>query len=630
MKLIIAEKPSVALAIAKALNIKGSRDGYIENGEYIISWCVGHLVAAAFPEEYDAKYSKWNYADLPIIPDNFKYKIYGDKQKQFKVVKSLMCRKYVSEVINACDAGREGELIFRLVYNMANCKKPIKRLWISSMENAAIREGFENLKDGGEYDNLYYSALCRMWADWIVGINATRLFSILYNKTLNIGRVQTPTLALLCDRHNKIAYFRKERYFTVELTLGGVKAETERLDNENTAKEIITACEHSQAVCISVTKETKTEQPPKLFDLTTLQRAANRIYGYTAKQTLVYAQALYEKKLITYPRTDSRYLTENMAETAAAVIRLGADIPPFDKAPDFFPEISRMINNSKVSDHHAIIPTLEVEKADLSAIPTGELNILKLVLCRIISASAESYVYENTAAVFECGGYTFTAKGKEIVSEGFRAIEKLIYPKTDNAESAPLVKFYKGQLFAGAAPELKEKYTQPPKPYTEDTLLSAMETAGAKETTDDAFSGHPAQAGLCGDKEEQRNKANVRQTEDEAKCSLFRRGLGTPATRAAILEKLVQTGFVQRNGRQITPTKNGILLVSVLPDTLISAQLTAEWENKLAEIAKGESSPKEFMQGIKSMITELTQRYREFDSIRENPFKPDKNKDLEV
>lgn len=507
-----------------------------------------------------------------------------------------MCRKDVSAVINACDAGREGELIFRLVYNMANCKKPIKRLWISSMENAAIREGFENLKDGGEYDNLYYSALCRMWADWIVGINATRLFSILYNKTLNIGRVQTPTLALLCDRHNKIAYFRKEKYFTVELTLGGVKAETERIDNENTAKEIITACENSQAVCVSVTKETKTEQPPKLFDLTTLQRAANRIYGYTAKQTLDYAQALYEKKLITYPRTDSRYLTEDMAETAAAVIRLGADIPPFDKAPDFFPEISRMINNGKVSDHHAIIPTLEIEKADLSAIPTGELNILKLVLCRIISASAESYVYENTAAVFECGGYTFTAKGKEIVSEGFRTIEKLIYPKTDNAESAPLVKFYKGQLFAGAAPELKEKYTQPPKPYTEDTLLSAMETAGAKETTDDAE----------------------------------RKGLGTPATRAAILEKLVQTGFAQRNGRQITPTKNGILLVSVLPDTLISAQLTAEWENKLAEIAKGKSSPKEFMQGIKSMITELTQRYREFDSSRENPFKPDKNKDLEV
>ena len=596
MKLIITEKPSVAFAIAKALGVKGSKDGYIEDNEFIISWCVGHLVSLAEPCAYDEKYAKWNYGDLPIIPQKFQYRIYGDKQKQFKIVKSLMSRKDVTEVINACDAGREGELIFRLVYNMADCKRPIKRLWISSMENAAIREGFENLKDGGEYDNLYYSALCRMWADWLVGINATRLFSVLYNKTLNIGRVQTPTLAMLCERHEKISYFRKEKYFTVELTLGGVKAETEKIENEDTAKKITAACEQSQAVCVSLTKETKTVSPPKLFDLTTLQRAANRLYGYTAKQTLDLAQALYEKKLITYPRTDSRFLTEDMLETAAAVIRMCAVIPPFDKAPDFFPEISRMINNSKVSDHHAIIPTLEIEKADLSAIPTGELNILKLVLCRIISASAESYVYENTTAVFECGGYTFTAKGKEIVSDGFRAIEKLIYSKADNSESAPLVKFYKGQLFAGTVPELKEKYTRPPKPYTEDTLLSAMETAGAKETIDDAE----------------------------------RKGLGTPATRAAILEKLMQTGFVQRNGRQITPTKNGILLVSVLPDTLISAHLTAEWENKLAEIAIGKSSPKEFMQGIKSMITELTQRYREFDSARENPFKPDKNKNLEV
>ena len=596
MKLIITEKPSVAFAIAKALGVKGSKDGYIEDNEFIISWCVGHLVSLAEPCAYDEKYAKWNYGDLPIIPQKFQYRIYGDKQKQFKIVKSLMSRKDVTEVINACDAGREGELLFRLVYNMADCKRPIKRLWISSMENAAIREGFENLKDGGEYDNLYYSALCRMWADWLVGINATRLFSVLYNKTLNIGRVQTPTLAMLCERHEKISYFRKEKYFTVELTLGGVKAETEKIENEDTAKKITAACEQSQAVCVSLTKETKTVSPPKLFDLTTLQRAANRLYGYTAKQTLDLAQALYEKKLITYPRTDSRFLTEDMSETAAAVIRMCAVIPPFDKAPDFFPEISRMINNSKVSDHHAIIPTLEIEKADLSAIPTGELNILKLVLCRIISASAESYVYENTTAVFECGGYTFTAKGKEIVSDGFRAIEKLIYSKADNSESAPLVKFYKGQLFAGTVPELKEKYTRPPKPYTEDTLLSAMETAGAKETIDDAE----------------------------------RKGLGTPATRAAILEKLMQTGFVQRNGRQITPTKNGILLVSVLPDTLISAHLTAEWENKLAEIAIGKSSPKEFMQGIKSMITELTQRYREFDSARENPFKPDKNKNLEV
>lgn len=588
MKLIIAEKPSVAFAIAKALNIKGSKDGYIENNGFIISWCVGHLVALAEPSIYDEKYAKWNYADLPIIPPEFQYKIYGGKQKQFKVVKGLMNRKDVTEVINACDAGREGELIFRLVYAQANCRKPIKRLWISSMEESAIRDGFENLKDGSEYDNLYQSALCRLWADWLVGINATRLFSLLYRKTLNIGRVQTPTLALLADRHNKISFFQKEKYFTAMLDIGGVKAETERIDNEDTAKEIITACEHSQAVCVSAKKEQKTEKPPKLFDLTALQRAANRIYGYTAKQTLDYAQALYEKKLITYPRTDSRYLTEGMTETVSAVIRLGVKIPPFDKAvPGFAPETSAMLNNSKVSDHHAIIPTVQIETADTAELPNGELNILKLIICRLISSAATPYVYETVTAEFECGGYTFTAKGKRIVSYGFKAVEKLLASSSENEDGGdPPVNFVEGQTFSDIKPELCEKYTAPPKPYTEDTLLSAMEAAGAKETTDDAE----------------------------------RKGLGTPATRAAILEKLVQTGFAERKGKQILPTKNGTLLVSVLPDTLISADMTAEWENRLSMISKGKASPKEFMQGIEAMIAELVSRYREFDKTRSNPF----------
>ena len=588
MKLIIAEKPSVAFAIAKALNIKGGKDGYIENGEYIISWCVGHLVALAEPSAYDEKYLKWNYADLPIIPPEFQYKIYGGKQKQFKVVKSLMNRKDVTEVINACDAGREGELIFRLVYNQANCRKPIKRLWISSMEESAIREGFASLKDGAEYDNLYHSALCRLWADWLVGINATRLFSLLYRKTLNIGRVQTPTLALLADRHNKIAFFQKEKYFTVTLDIGGVKAETERIDNEDTAKEIVTACEHSQAVCVSTRKEQKTEKPPKLFDLTALQRAANRLYGYTAKQTLDYAQSLYEKKLITYPRTDSRYLTEDMADTVSAVIRLGVKIPPFDKAiPDFSSELSDLFNNSKVSDHHAIIPTVQIENADTAELPSGELHLLKLIICRLISAAAEPYVYENTTAIFECGGHTFTAKGKRVVSYGFKAVEKLLASSSESEDGGdPSVTFTEGQTFSDIKPELCEKYTAPPKPYTEDTLLSAMEAAGAKETTDDAE----------------------------------RKGLGTPATRAAILEKLVQTGFAERKGKQIMPTENGVLLISVLPDTLISASLTAEWENRLSLISKGKASPKEFMQGIESMIAELVNRYREFDKTQDNPF----------
>ena len=565
MKLIIAEKPSVAFAIAKALNIKGSKDGYIENKDFIISWCVGHLVALAEPSVYDEKYAKWNYADLPIIPAEFQYKIYGGKQKQFKVVKSLMNRKDVTEVVNACDAGREGELIFRLVYAQANCKKPVKRLWISSMEESAIREGFQNLKDGSKYDNLYQSALCRLWADWLVGINATRLFSLLYRKTLNIGRVQTPTLALLCDRHNKISFFKKEKYFTVSLDLGGVKAETERIDNEDKANEIMAACENSQAVCVSVKKEKRSEKQPKLFDLTALQRAANRLCGYTAKQTLDLAQSLYEKKLITYPRTDSRYLTEDMAGTVLEVIACSLKLPPFDSISDFHADTFCLFNNSKVSDHHALIPTVEIEKVNLSELPNGEKNILCLIICRLLASSAEPYVYENITAVFDCGGHTFTAKGKRVISYGFKSVEKLLASSSENEDGGDLsIAFTEGQTFSDRKPELCEKYTAPPKPYTEDTLLSAMETAGTKETTDDAE----------------------------------RKGLGTPATRAAILEKLVQTGFAERKGKQILPTKNGTLLISVLPDTLISPSLTAEWENALALISQWQQSPKAFMQGI--------------------------------
>ena len=587
MKLIIAEKPSVAFAIAKALNIKGSKDGYIENKDFIISWCVGHLVALAEPSVYDEKYAKWNYADLPIIPAEFQYKIYGGKQKQFKVVKSLMNRKDVTEVVNACDAGREGELIFRLVYAQANCKKPVKRLWISSMEESAIREGFQNLKDGSKYDNLYQSALCRLWADWLVGINATRLFSLLYRKTLNIGRVQTPTLALLCDRHNKISFFKKEKYFTVSLDLGGVKAETERIDNEDKANEIMAACENSQAVCVSVKKEKRSEKQPKLFDLTALQRAANRLCGYTAKQTLDLAQSLYEKKLITYPRTDSRYLTKDMAGTVLEVIACSLKLPPFDSISDFHADTFCLFNNSKVSDHHALIPTVEIEKVNLSELPNGEKNILCLIICRLLASSAEPYVYENITAVFDCGGHTFTAKGKRVISYGFKSVEKLLASSSENEDGGDLsIAFTEGQTFSDRKPELCEKYTAPPKPYTEDTLLSAMETAGTKETTDDAE----------------------------------RKGLGTPATRAAILEKLVQTGFAERKGKQILPTKNGTLLISVLPDTLISPSLTAEWENALALISQGQESPKAFMQGIETMIAELVNRYREFDKTHSNPF----------
>lgn len=593
MKLVIAEKPSVAFALSKALGIKGGRkDGYIEGGGYYISWCIGHLIALAEPDLYDDKYAKWKYADLPIMPDEFKYKISGDKNRQFKVIKDLMRKKEVTEIINACDAGREGELIFRLVYNQAECKKPMKRLWISSMEEGAIREGFNNLKDGSEYNNLYLSSLCRLWADWLVGINATRLFSLLYNTTLNIGRVQTPTLALLVRRHEQITYFRPEKYYTVSVGLGKVKAVSDKFDNIETANTVKAACEKSQAVCVSVTKDRKTEKPPKLFDLTTLQRQANKIYGYTAKQTLDLAQSLYEKKLITYPRTDARYLTEDMAETVAAVIHLSANIPPFDTAPDFFPEISGMIDNKKVSDHHAIIPTIEIEKTDLAELPKGETNILKLIICKLLCTSAEPYVYENTTAVFECGGYTFTVKGKTVISYGYKNIEKLLSDTSAESEDEISVPdFYRGQRFAGVTAETLEKETKPPKPYTEDTLLSAMENAGNKNIVKDAE----------------------------------RKGLGTPATRAGIIEKIVQTGFAERKGKQIVPTKNGTLLVSVLPDTLISADFTAEWENSLTRIAKGESSPDLFMKGIKSMITELVRQYPSVTKDQKDIFKSEKN-----
>ena len=588
MKLIIAEKPSVAFAIAKALDIKGNKDGYIENNEFVISWCIGHLVVLAEPSAYDEKYTKWNYADLPIIPVEFQYKIYSDKQKQFKILKSLMNHADITEVINACDAGREGELIFRLVYNQANCKKPIKRLWISSMEESVIREGVANLKDGSAYDNLYQSALCRLWADWLVGINATRLFSLLYRKTLNIGRVQTPTLALLCDRHNIISFFRKEKYFTVSIDANGVKAETKRIDNENTAKEIMTACEYSQAVCVSVKKEEKKEHPPKLFDLTALQRASNRVYGYTAKQTSDLAQSLYEKKLITYPRTDSRYLTEDMSTSVLEIIRCGLRIKPFDSISDFHADTFFLFNNDEVSDHHAIIPTMEIGKASLSKLPNGERNILNLIICRLLSASSKPYVYENISAVFDCVGNTFTAKGKRVVSDGFKNIESLLTSSSKNDDSGELtLQFAEGQAFSDIKPELCEKYTQPPKPYTEDTLLSAMENAGAKETNKGAE----------------------------------RKGLGTPATRAAILEKLVQTGFAERKGKQILPTKNGTLLISVLPDTIISPDMTAEWENKLADISNGKGDPEKFIHGISNEICELVDRFNVFEKTIQNPFK---------
>ena len=595
MKLLIAEKPSVAKSIASALGAKSGADGCFQGNSLIVSWCVGHLVSPMDAAGYDERFKKWRYDDLPILPEPFRYVLAPGKEDAFENLRRLMNRPDVDTVVNACDAGREGELIFRLVYEMAGCTKPIERLWISSMEDMAIREGFSDLRPGAEYDSLYQSALCRQKADWLVGINATRLFSVLYHRTLNVGRVQTPTLAMLAERDGKIMLFKKEKYHHVRLQVEGAEAVSEKFTDSVQAKQVQTACQNGQAVCTSVTREKKKEQPPKLYDLTTLQREANRIFSYTAKQTLDYAQSLYEKKLLTYPRTDSRYLTSDMAETASCVIHLAAKVPPFDGCGSFFPLVELMVSDKDVSDHHAIIPTMEIEKTDIKALPVGERNLLLLVCCKLLCASASPYEYETVTATFDCGGHTFTAKGKRILSEGWRDIERIFRSSlkekpedTDNGGVLP--DFTEGQAFENVAVSITEHFTSPPKPYTEDTLLSAMENAGKEDIPEDAE----------------------------------RKGLGTPATRAAIIEKLVAAGFVERKGKNLITTKAGINLVTVLPEALTSPMLTAEWEQRLSAIAKGEADPGEFMEGIRSMTQELVQTYSHISEDGQKLFAPEK------
>ena len=544
---------------------------------------------------YDGRYKKWRYEDLPILPDPFRYVVSEEKAAQFHILRSLMERPDVTELVNACDAGREGELIFRLVYEAAGCSKPFSRLWISSLEDAAIREGFADLRPGGDYDSLYQSALCRQKADWLIGINASRLFSVLYHRTLNVGRVQTPTLAMLADRDSKIVLFRKEKYHHVRLALEGTEAVSEKIPAMEDAQAIRDACDGQQAVCVSLVREKKTEKPPKLYDLTTLQREANRVFGYTAKQTLDYAQSLYEKKLLTYPRTDSRYLTVDMAETASVILHLAARVAPFDACPEFFPDVLALVNDKEVSDHHAILPTLELEQASVPGLPVDERNILLLVCCKLLCAAAEPFVYEAVTAAFDCSGHTFTAKGKQVLSQGWRAIQEVFRsslkekPEDEDAEGV-LPALTEGQVFEPVAASVTEHFTSPPKPYTEDTLLSAMENAGKEDMPDDAE----------------------------------RRGLGTPATRAAIIEKLVSGGFVERKGKNLIPTKAGVNLVTVLPELLTSPKLTADWEQRLNEVAKGQVAPEDFMDGIEAMAAELVRNYSHISEDGQKLFQPEK------
>ena len=578
MQLVIAEKPSVAASIAAALGVKEKKDGYIEGGGYLISWCVGHLVELADAAAYGEQYKKWSYESLPILPEEWQYTVAADKGKQFKTLKELMHRADVSEVVNACDAGREGELIFRFVYGVAKCNKPMRRLWISSMEDAAIKAGFADLGDGRDYDALYASALCRAKADWIIGINATRLFSCLYHKTLNVGRVQTPTLKMLVDRGEAISHFKKEKYYHVRLDLSGAEAASERISDKPGADTLKAACEAETAVCVSLTKEKKTAAPPKLFDLTSLQREANKIYGYTAKQTLDLAQTLYEKRLLTYPRTDSAFLTDDMGDTAAKTVAMLSGKLPFMEGAEITPDVSRTLDSSKVSDHHAIIPTMELAKTDLSTLPESERNILTLAGVRLIFAAAAPHIFEAVTAVFSCAGTEFTARGKTVLAGGWKDLERR-YRATlkgkpdpeDMEEENTLPELSEGQTFTSPTAKVTEHFTTPPKPHNEATLLSAMERAGNGDTDPDAE----------------------------------RRGLGTPATRAAVIEKLVKSGFAERKGKQLIPTQNGAALVSVLPDMLTSPQLTAEWENNLTQIAKGAADAGEFMQRIEAMAREL-------------------------
>ena len=580
MQLVIAEKPSVAASIAAALGVKEKKDGYIEGGGYLISWCVGHLVELAEAAAYGEQYKKWSYESLPILPEEWQYNVAADKGKQFSILKELMHRADVSEVVNACDAGREGELIFRFVYEVTGCNKPMRRLWISSMEDKAIKAGFADLKDGRDYDALYASALCRAKADWIIGINATRLFSCLYDKTLNVGRVQTPTLKMLVDRGEAISHFKKEKYYHVRLDLSGAEAASERISDKSRADALKAACEAGTAVCVSLTKEKKAAAPPKLFDLTSLQREANKIYGYTAKQTLDLAQTLYEKRLLTYPRTDSAFLTDDMGDTAAKTVAMLSGKLPFMEGAEFTPEVSRTLDSSKVSDHHAIIPTMELAKTDLAALPESERNILTLAGARLIFAAAEPHIFEAVTAVFSCADTEFTARGKTVLAGGWKDLERRYRatlkgkPDPEDADSDgenTLPELSEGQSFESPTAKVTEHFTTPPKPHNEATLLSAMERAGNEDTDPDAE----------------------------------RRGLGTPATRAAVIEKLVKSGFAERKGKQLIPTQNGAALVSVLPDMLTSPQLTAEWENNLTQIAKGAADAGDFMQRIEAMAREL-------------------------
>ena len=594
MQLVIAEKPSVAQSIAGVLGATERKDGYMEGNDYIVSWCVGHLIELAQPESYDEALQKWTYESLPIIPDTWQHEVKSDTKAQYKVLYQLMHDNRVDSVVCATDAGREGELIFRLTYNMAGCDKPMQRLWISSMEESAIKEGFSNLRPGSEYDHLYESALCRQEADWLVGINGTRLFTVLYGgKALKVGRVQTPTLAMLVDREAKIMNFKKEAYYVAHILGNGLEAVSEHISDKAEAEKIAGACTNGQAIVTAVVKEEKWIAPPKLYDLTTLQRDANRLFGFTAKQTLEYTQSLYEKKLVTYPRTDSQYLSDDMEGTARNVIEAIFNSLLFEQNIMFNPDVKKVLNSKKVTDHHAIIPTMEIIKQDLKAIPESEMKILSLCANRLLCATAKKHIYNSTKAELTCNGMVFKVSGKEIWENGWKDFDdffknsyKTSEDKKDSDDTKKLPELTEGMTITVEDTRVSEHFTQPPKHYTEDYLLSAMERAGSEDMDDD----------------------------------VERKGLGTPATRADIIEKLVKDGFVKREKKQMIPTEDGMKLITVLPDVVKSPKLTADWENELTQVSKGEVSAGQFMSGIKAMVSDLVKTYHSVSDEQKNMF----------
>ena len=578
--MIVTEKPSVAMSYAKVLGVQGRQDGYLEDSGYIVSWCIGHLVELAPPSTYDEKYVKWNVADLPILPQRWQYLVSASTKKQFGILKKLMHRADVESIICATDAGREGELIFRLVYEQAGCKKPVSRLWLSSMEDNAIREGFANLKPSTEYDALYQAALCRERADWMVGINCSRLFSCLYGRPLAVGRVMTPTLAMTVEREAAIAAFVPKKFYTVALELtSGFVASSRRISEKAAAEKLLAGCREEMVSTIQkITRKEKAENPPPLYDLTTLQRDANRLLGYSAQQTLDYVQSLYEKQLTTYPRTDSCYIADEDEEMLEELAEELEDFLGFvsEDADDDVPRTRRTVNRQKVTDHHAILPTRSMLQADLDALPKGERNILKLIIARTLMAVSKPFRYLETLLTTECAGEEFTAKGKEILEEGWKAVERKVLADILNRkrEFTALPQVEESECGILNA-ELKEGQTSPPKHFTEDTLLHSMETASA----------------------------------DSMPEGVERQGIGTPATRAATIEKLVQKGFLERKGDKKTkvllPTDKGKALITVMPEEIQSADMTADWETKLLRVERGEMEPETFMTEINDMISSL-------------------------